>query len=183
MAEWKEAACKEVGQIKELQSAGLIGPCQNQSCDQHVYQTGNQHLSHSLSNNQHVLMDVDSTNITIPFQKLTDKEHAKYHAEGHCFRCCTQGHMARNCPKNNSSNITNHSNPNVRESAVSTPTAATITPVTTTPVPATSAPPPVPLKLSLAQQIHVLEEKMFEEEHGNYLDACNMGEDFCSAGY
>jgi hypothetical protein len=43
--------------------------------------------------------------------------------------------------------------------------------------------PPVPLKQSLAQQIHVLEEKMTEEECGNYLDAHNMGEDFCSAGY
>jgi hypothetical protein len=29
----------------------------------------------------------------------------------------------------------------------------------------------------------VLEEKMSEEEHGNYLDARDMGEDFCSAGY
>jgi hypothetical protein len=29
----------------------------------------------------------------------------------------------------------------------------------------------------------VLEEKMTDEEHGNYLNAHNMGEDFCSAGY
>jgi hypothetical protein len=29
----------------------------------------------------------------------------------------------------------------------------------------------------------MLEEKMTEEERGNYLDACNMGEDFCSARY
>jgi hypothetical protein len=29
----------------------------------------------------------------------------------------------------------------------------------------------------------VLKEKMTEEEHGNYLDACDMGEDFCSARY
>jgi hypothetical protein len=183
MAKWKEAAHKEVSQIKELQSAGLVGPCRNQSHDQHVYQTGNQCLSHSSSNSQHIPMDIDSTNITIPFQKLTDKEHAKYCAEGCCFRCHTQGHMARNCPKNNSSNTTNCSNSNIQESAVSTPTAATIMPVTTTPMPTPNAPPPVPLKLSLAQQICVLKEKMTEEEQGNYLDTCNMGEDFCSARY
>jgi hypothetical protein len=46
MAQWKEPHRKEVGRIKELQSAGLIGPCQNQPHDQHVYQTGNQHASH-----------------------------------------------------------------------------------------------------------------------------------------
>jgi hypothetical protein len=29
----------------------------------------------------------------------------------------------------------------------------------------------------------MLEEKMTEEEHSNYLNACNMGKDFCSARY
>jgi hypothetical protein len=71
MTEWKEAAHKEVGQIKELQSAGLIGPCQNQpSHDQHLYQS-NQRVSTQTHNNKHVPMDIDSANITIPFQKLT----------------------------------------------------------------------------------------------------------------
>jgi hypothetical protein len=179
MAEWKEAAHKEVGRIKELQSAGLIGPRRNQSRDQHAYQTGDQRAPHSSSNNQHVPMDVDSTNITIPFRKLTDEECAKYRVEGRCFRCRIQGHMARNCPKNSSSSSASRSNSNARESAVvpSTPTNATTT------TPATSAPPPVPPKLSLAQQIRALEEKMTEEERGNYLDARDMGEDFCSAGY
>jgi hypothetical protein len=178
MAQWKEAARKEVSQIKELQSTGLISPCQNQSRDQHTYQTGNQHASHSSSNSQHVPMDVDSANITVPFRKLTDEEHAKYCAEGRCFRCRTQGHMAHNCPKN--SNNTNCPNSNARESTMSTPIPSV---ATTTMTPAISAPPPVPPKTSLAQQIHVLEEKMTEEERGNYLDARDMGEDFCSAGY
>jgi hypothetical protein len=53
---------------------------------------------------------------------------------------------------------------------MSTPTAATITPATTTYAP--NAPPPVPPKQSLAQQICALEEKMTEEEHSNYLNAC-----------
>jgi hypothetical protein len=75
MAQWKEAARKEVGRIKELQSAGLIGPRQTQACDQHVYQSNQ--CTHS-SNNQHVPMDVDSTNISLLFQKLTDEERAKF---------------------------------------------------------------------------------------------------------
>jgi hypothetical protein len=50
-------------------------------------------------------------------------------------------------------------------------------------MPAPSTLPPVPPKISLAQKIRTLEEKMTEEEHGNYLDARDMGEDFCSAGY
>jgi hypothetical protein len=91
--------------------------------------------------------------------------------------------MARNCPKNNNSNVSNCLNLNARESTAPTPTAATITPTTTTPMPAPSTLPPIPPKQSLAQQIHVLEEKMTEEECGNYLDARNMGKDFCSAGY
>jgi hypothetical protein len=94
MAQWKEAAHKEVGRIKELQSAGLIGPHRNQSHNQHAYQTRNQHMSPHSSNNQHVPMDVDSTNISVPFRKLTDEEHAKYCAEGQCFCCHIQGHMA-----------------------------------------------------------------------------------------
>jgi hypothetical protein len=176
MAEWKEAAHKEVGRIKELQSAGLIGPRRNQPRDQHAYQTRNQCASHP-SNNQHVPMDVDSTNISVPFRKLTDEERAKYCAEGRCFRCRTQGHMARNCPKNN---VPNRSNSNARESTTVPPIP---TVATTTATPAISAPPPVPPKTSLAQQIRALEEKMTKEEHGNYLDARDMGEDFCSAGY
>jgi hypothetical protein len=130
MVEWKEAARKEVGRIKELQSAGLIGPRRNQSRDQHAYQTGNQRATHSSSNNQHVPMDVDSTNITIPFRKLTDEERAKFRAEGRCFRCRTQGHMARNCPKNSSSQ-NNANRPNVRESTTIPPTPASPPPLRT----------------------------------------------------
>jgi hypothetical protein len=74
MTEWKEATRKEVSRVKELQSTGLIGPRRNQPRDQHAYQTGNQHTSHSSSNSQHIPMDIDSTNITVPFCKLTDKE-------------------------------------------------------------------------------------------------------------
>jgi hypothetical protein len=128
-------------------------------------------------------MDIDSANITVLFHKLTDKECAKYCAEGRCFHCCTQGHMARNCPKNSSSTNLNCLNTSAHESTTSTPTVAIITPVTTTPTVILSVPPPVPPKQSLAQQICALEEKMTKEEHGNYLDACDMGEDFCSAGY
>jgi hypothetical protein len=177
MDKWKIAAQKEVGWIKELQSAVLIGPHQNQPHDQHAYQS-NQCTHLNLSNNQHIPMDVDSANISVPFCKLTNKEHTKYHAEGRCFCCRTQGHMAHNCPKNSNSTNLNCSNTNACKSTMTTATIASIAPVT----PA-SVLPPVPPKLSLAQQIRALEEKMMDEEHGNYLNACNMGEDFCSAGY
>jgi hypothetical protein len=39
-----------------------------------------------------------------------------------------------------------------------------------------------PPKLSYAQQIRALEARMSDEERSLYLDARNMGEDFCSAG-
>jgi hypothetical protein len=91
--------------------------------------------------------------------------------------------MAHNCPKNNNTNVLNCPNSNARESTASTPTAATITPVAANPVPAPSALPPVLPKLLYVQQIRVLKEKMTNEEQGNYVDTCNMGEDFCSARY
>jgi hypothetical protein len=34
-------------------------------------------------------MEVDATNTTLPFKKLTDEERAQYRAEGHCFQCRT----------------------------------------------------------------------------------------------
>jgi hypothetical protein len=111
MEEWQTAARKEVSKIKELQSSGHTGPRRNQSHDQHLYQTGNQHAHSNSSNNQHIPMDVDSANIITQFKKLTDEERAKYRAKGRCFRCRTQGHMARNCPKN--ANTQNARNSNV----------------------------------------------------------------------
>jgi hypothetical protein len=42
--------------------------------------------------------------------------------------------------------------------------------------------PPGP-KLTIAQQIHTLKDKMTEDECGAYLDACDIGQDFCNAGY
>ena len=54
MTEWKEAARKEVNRVKELQSAGLIGPQRTQTtCDQHIYQA-NQRAMPNNRNNEHV---------------------------------------------------------------------------------------------------------------------------------
>jgi hypothetical protein len=125
-------------------------------------------------------MDVDAANITTPFKKLTDEERAQYRAEGRCFRCRTQGHMARNCPKNaNAQNVSGQRNTNTREASVVPPTNP-VTPTTSSST--SSAPPPPPPKLSYAQQIRALEAKMSDEERSLYLDARDMGEDFCSAG-
>jgi hypothetical protein len=114
MDEWQNAARKEVAKVKELQSLGLIGPKRNQnSCDSHPYQNTSQ-CTNPTRHNKHTPMDVDATNITVPFKKLTNEEQAQYRAEGRCFRCRTQGHMACNCPKNtNSQNVPNRQNSNI----------------------------------------------------------------------
>ena len=44
-------------------------------------------------------MDVDATTSSPTFKKLTDEERRQYMKEGRCFRCRTQGHMARECNK------------------------------------------------------------------------------------
>jgi hypothetical protein len=180
MDEWQTAARKEVAKIKELQSSGLAGPRRNQlSRDNHAYQNTGQR-SHANRNNENMPMDIDATNITTPFKKLTDEERAQYRAEGRCFRCRTQGHMARNCPKNaNAQNVPNRQNTNVREaSAISATTP--VTPPTSSST--SNVPPPPPPKLSYTQQIRALKAKMSDEERSLYLDARDMGEDFCSAG-
>jgi hypothetical protein len=179
MDEWQTAARKEVAKIKELQSSGLAGPHRNQlSRDNHAYQNTGQR-SQTNRHSEHVPMDVDAANITTPFKKLTDEERAQYRAEGQCFRCRTQGHMACNCPKNaNAQNASNQRNTNIREASAAPPNPVTPSTLSSPP----SVPPPPPPKLSYAQQIRALEAKMSDEEQSLYLDARNMGEDFCSAG-
>ena len=105
-----------------------------------------------------VPMDVDATSTT-NFKKLTPEECTQLAKEGRCFRCCLQGHVVRNCPKN-----TNNTQTKVRETTTDKPTNTTTTP-----------------KLTKAQQIHALEESMAEEERAEYLDARDMGQDFWSA--
>jgi hypothetical protein len=150
MDEWQNAAQKEVSKVKELQSSVLIGPhCNQISCDSHAYQN-NQHASTNC-NNEHVPMDVDSANITTSFKKLMDKERAQYRAEGWCFQCHTQGHMACNCLKNaNTQNVSNCQNSNIQETLTTPAVATSVPPVSP---PALGAPPPLPPKLSYTQQI------------------------------
>jgi hypothetical protein len=82
MDEWQNTAQKEVAKVKELQSSGLIRPRHSQnSRDSHAYQNTGQ-CANSTCNNKHVPMDIDATNITTPFKKLTDEERAQYQAEG-----------------------------------------------------------------------------------------------------
>jgi hypothetical protein len=135
-------------------------------------------------------MEVDTANTTLPFKKLTDEECAQYCAEGHYFRCRTQGHMAHNCPKNSNSTYQNSANAQTNEAASttrsSTPSSTTsLTPSTTATVATITTTPATPsgLKLTLAQQIHMLKDKMSEDKHGTYLDAHNMGQYFCNARY
>jgi hypothetical protein len=105
MAGWMAAARKEVNCVKEIENAGHNRFCGNQvSRDTNLYQTRQcSHTAPRTNNNQHIPMNVDTANTTLPLKKLTDEERAQYRAEGRCFRCRTQGHMAHNCPKNTNS--------------------------------------------------------------------------------
>jgi hypothetical protein len=110
MAGWKEAARKEVNRICKIQNTGLAGFRGNQCpCDQTQFQSNQTRATAPPHSNGIVPMEVDAANGTLPFKKHTDEEHAQCRAKGRCFRCRSQGHMARNCPKN--------ANPNRQNSA------------------------------------------------------------------
>jgi hypothetical protein len=191
MAGWKEAGRKEVNRICKIQNVGLAGFHGNQRPrDQTQYQLNQTCVTTPACSNSIVPMEVDATNTTLPFKKLTDEERALYHAKGRCFRCRTQGHMACNCPNNANPNHQNSANVQMNVIAATptsltpspTPSTATVATATIATVTTTPAAPPSP-KLTITQQIHVLKDKMTEEERGTYLDAQDMGQEFCDAGY
>ena len=167
MDEWKAAARKEVNRIREIQNAGF---------SRKSFTPGPFHTNQAPrppQNNRSsgvVPMDVDATTQSpVPFRKLTDDERKKYMAEGRCFRCRIQGHMARNCPKNTG-------RAQSAAATTTTPSAATVTTAPSDITPSTAT-------QTKAQMIQALEDAMTEEERGEYLDARDMGEDFCSAEF
>ena len=190
MAGWQEAAQKEVKRAREIENQGLNNFRRNQqSRDSGPFQTRQRQNNNTRTNSNTgiVPMEVDGT--TILFQKLTDKERVQYCKEGRCFRCRQQGHMASRCPKNtnrpNNSNAqeTTTTNTNTTTTDTSTTNAPTsnvpiVATTTITPTPPTTTTP----KLTRAQRIRAIEEEMDEEERGAYLNAWDMGEDFCAAG-
>lgn len=189
MAGWKEAARKEVNWICKIQNTGLAGFCGNQRPrDQTQFQSNQTRATAPPRSNGIVPMEVDAANGTLPFKKHTDEERAQCRAKGRCFRCRSQGHMARNCPKNanpnrqNSASVQTNDAASTPPSSTPSPTPSTATIATVSTITATPAAPPGP-KLTIAQQIRALKEKMTEEERGVYLDARDMGQDFCDAGY
>jgi hypothetical protein len=147
MVEWKESARKEVIRLHAIDNARF----NNQHTNFNPYPT-TQPQRPKPQNSGVVPMDVDTTTIQKPrFVKLTDDERTKLAAEGRCFRCRTQGHLARDCPKGR------------------TPTICTTddTPETLD----TPVQQPVPTK---TQQIAAIIASMDEEERGTYLDSCDM---------
>jgi hypothetical protein len=95
MVEWKESARKEVIHLHAIDNARFS--------DRHTnfnpYPT-TQPQRPKPQNSGVVPMDVDTTTAQKPrFVKLTDDERTKLAAEGRCFCCRTQGHLARDCPK------------------------------------------------------------------------------------
>jgi hypothetical protein len=118
-------------------------------------------------------MDVDAANIT-QFKKLTPEECAQLTKEGRCFRCRLQGHMAHNCPNN-----TNNNTLIVRTNETPVPPKTNVPVTVPTTQTSTSSTPTI--KLTRAQQIRAIKEAMDDGEHSEYLDTCNMGQDFWSA--
>ncbi len=108
-------------------------------------------------------MDVDTTSMapTIPFKKLMPEERKQYMAEGHCFRCCLQGHMARECPKNTQRGTGNTS-----------AARAAITPSTTNPMPPVPAiPSTTATATTTAPLLHI--QKLLEECFADLMSECN----------
>jgi hypothetical protein len=97
-------------------------------------------------------------------------------AEGRCFRCRQQGHMARQCPQNTNPQPNSPNSPRTTTAHATEEEPATSepdTPITTLPTP--------PQGRTILQQIADLEGQMTEEERRNYLDARDMNEGFCNA--
>jgi hypothetical protein len=68
-------SAKRSVQSQRTPELGTYRPHRNQtSRDGHPYQNTGQRAHSNSSNSQHVPMDVDATNITTPFKKLTDEE-------------------------------------------------------------------------------------------------------------
>ncbi len=166
---WKEAAQKETEHFQEIQNVGLAPRNRNNpqkpNRNNQQYQSTNTPCN-APRNDVVVPMDVDATStsrtLVLPLKKLTDEEQKKLLAEGRCFRCCQQGHMAKFCPTRNAQNNTN--------------TAARTTNTThakSEPDKVKSPKPP----LFKAQQITAIEKSMTEEERGAYLDERDMGEE------
>jgi hypothetical protein len=96
--------------------------------------------------------------------------------------------MARNCPKNTSRQVgANAHEATTTADTTNATTSTTVVAATTTAPPTTTTTPPIATPprstLTKAQQIRALEESMNDEERGTYLDARDMGEDFCGAEF
>ena len=179
MARWQEAAQKEVKHACKIENQGLNNFHRNQqSCDSGPFQTRQHQNNTTCSNSNSGVVPMEVNGMTIPFQKLTDEERIQYHKEGQCFRCRQEGHMASRCPKNanrpNTTNAWETTTDNTNAPPSNIPIVATTT-TTTTP------PPTITLKLTCAQCIRAIEEEMDKEERGAYLNARDMGKDFCVA--
>ena len=102
-------------------------------------------------------MDVDATSTSCtpapPLKKLTNEEWKKLLAEGQCFHCHQQGHMAKFCPTRDAQGNATPCPNTVARTTNTTPTKSEPDKVKS----------PRPL-LSKAQQIAAIEKSMTEEE-------------------
>jgi hypothetical protein len=181
MDEWQTAARKEVAKDQraaELRT--LSGPRRNQlSRDNHAYQNTGQrgHANRTANTSRWTLMLPISLhlsrNLLTKSEPNTEPRDGALGAEPKATWLATaQRTPTRRTSRTNKTLTFGKFQPARLTTPVTTPTSS----------PASSIPPPPPPKLSYAQQIRVLEAKMSDEERSLYLDARDMGEDFCSAG-
>lgn len=126
-------------------------------------------------------MEVDTitSQLQLPFKKLTDEECKQFIQEGCCFCCRLQGHMACDCPQKtvcSPGSTTPAMTPHVHTNNASTNNnTKSVNSETTAIIHTTTMLGP---KLTKAQQIAAIEESMNDEEHSAYLNSRNMGEGF-----
>ena len=183
MDEWKNAARAETQKIRKLTNAGLDFRSKQRSRETSLFQTVQAPRPAPIRPSTGIVpMDVD-TAITQPRQpskKLTDEERAQHMAEGRCFCCHQQGHMARECPlKITQSPAPRTTAPPSTVRAADTTNNDDKTKDKSLAVARTAVPDPP--KLTIAQQIATLEEQMTDEERAEYLDSHDMAQDFYSA--
>src|ERR1700761_6775058 len=93
--EWIDAARMEQSKWALMKASGLIGPQFNNRQSPWKNARGKSQAGQNKPKDPNA-MDVDNVRLN----PLSDKEKKVLSAEGRCFCCRQQGHMSRNCPKN-----------------------------------------------------------------------------------
>ena len=95
--EWVTKARNQ--QKQDAFNAGLLYPGQSWiKWQTPTHQSRSHHHGHSRGHTNGTPMDVDVEPVTRVYKAYTEIDKKKHRAEGRCFECSRQGHMARECP-------------------------------------------------------------------------------------